>query len=406
MKFGFNTPFAEQLDFFRQKVNLPTQRWDDITRDEHDRAFIVAGAQKADLLKDLNEAVTKAIRDGTGLPQFRKDFAMIVQKHGWTGWTGEGSQAGFNWRTKVIYQTNMATSYAAGRYRQLTDPEFVKLRPFWRYVHNDSVLHPRPLHQHWGNIRLTLPWNHPFWQTHFPPNGWGCMCRVVPVAGPESGDAITPPDGWDERNDLGRMPGIDSGFDYTSGKSVAGELGGLVEGKLATLPAPIGSALGDSLPQAVASERKQAFAAWVDEVLAAGVSRNLSEIVGVIRQSELDYLAAAGQAAPETAEIAVEDRLLVGKKAVRHQDAGNALTAEEWKSLPESLDTARQSYFDKQQGKLIYVLPAIDDRRSIRLAVALDFVTGRPKRTLNMVRSAFKIDVQALQDRTRYDEVR
>ena len=94
-KFGFRGPFAEQLAFFRQKVNLDSQRWDDLWREEHDRAFIVAGAQGADLLADLNAAVTKAIEQGTGLEQFRRDFAAIVQKHGWTGWTGEGSKAGF-----------------------------------------------------------------------------------------------------------------------------------------------------------------------------------------------------------------------------------------------------------------------------------------------------------------------
>ena len=52
MKFGFNTPFAEQIEFFRQKLNLPTEHWDDIMRETHDRAFVVAGAMKADLLDD------------------------------------------------------------------------------------------------------------------------------------------------------------------------------------------------------------------------------------------------------------------------------------------------------------------------------------------------------------------
>ncbi len=140
----------------------------------------------------------------------------------------------------MIYQTNMATSYAAGRYKQLTDPEFLKLRPYWRYVHNDSVLHPRPLHQHWGNIRLTLRWDHPFWDTHFPPNGWGCMCHVTAVAGPLEGDATEPPEGWDQRNEQGRLPGIDSGFDYTPGKSVVEELRAIVDGKVSTLPEPLG----------------------------------------------------------------------------------------------------------------------------------------------------------------------
>ena len=89
----------------------------------------------------------------------------------WTGWTGEGTKAGEAWRTRVIYQTNLMTSYAAGRRAQLLDPDLVKRRPFWRYVHNDSVTHPRPHHKSWGDMRLTLRHDHPFWETHFPPNG-------------------------------------------------------------------------------------------------------------------------------------------------------------------------------------------------------------------------------------------
>ena len=89
-EFGFGTPWAEQLAFFRRKLNLPTDWWDDITRSAHDRAFIVAGAARADLLQDLRGAMDTAMQSGS-LAGFRKDFKATVAKHGWTGWTGEGS---------------------------------------------------------------------------------------------------------------------------------------------------------------------------------------------------------------------------------------------------------------------------------------------------------------------------
>ena len=176
---GFNTPFAEQLAFFRQKLNLPTEHWDDIMRAAHDRAFVVAGAMKADLLADLHGSVEKVIAEGKSIGWFRKEFAAIVGKHGWQGWKGEGSPEGFAWRTRVIYQTNLATSYAAGRYAQLTDPELLTLRPYWRYKHADGVANPRLQHVAWNG--LTLPHDHPFWQTHFPPNGWNCFPAETPV---------------------------------------------------------------------------------------------------------------------------------------------------------------------------------------------------------------------------------
>jgi hypothetical protein len=59
-----------------------------------------------------------------------------VATHGWD------FKGGRNWRTRVIYQTNLQTSYAAGRYQQLTDPDMLKVRPYWRYVHSDSVMRP------------------------------------------------------------------------------------------------------------------------------------------------------------------------------------------------------------------------------------------------------------------------
>jgi uncharacterized protein with gpF-like domain len=204
--------FQEQVDFFKAKLNLPTARWDDIWQGAHDRAFMVAGAQKADLLNDLRLAVDKSIR-GESIGQFRKDFAAAVAKSGWTGWTGEGTTAGEAWRTRVIYQTNMATSYAAGRWQQLNDPALLSVRSFWRYIHSDSVMSPRPQHAAWGASGLTLPHDHPFWKTHFPPNGWGCHCSVHPVRMPAQGDATTPPEGWDSVDEkTGAPPGIDKGW--------------------------------------------------------------------------------------------------------------------------------------------------------------------------------------------------
>ena len=54
-------PFQEQIDFFRNKVPIPTERWDDIQTAAHDRGWVVAGAQSADLLQDLKAAVDSAI---------------------------------------------------------------------------------------------------------------------------------------------------------------------------------------------------------------------------------------------------------------------------------------------------------------------------------------------------------
>ncbi|MDR1646827.1 MAG: phage head morphogenesis protein [Zoogloeaceae bacterium] len=222
---AFGLDFAEQIAFFEKKLSKGSQRWNlladgtPITGAMHDTNFIVAGAMKADLLNDLQAAVDKFIKKGTGLEEFRKDFRQAVKDHGWTGWTGEKTEEGVAWRTRVIWETNLATSYAAGRHAQLTDPELLARRPFWKYVHNESVLHPRPQHLAWDG--LVLRHDHEFWQTHYPPNGWGCQCRVVAVREPEKGDKTNPPDGWNKASESGRLPGIDKGWNYAPGASIS-----------------------------------------------------------------------------------------------------------------------------------------------------------------------------------------
>lgn len=243
----FKLPFAEQIAFFRQKLNLPTARWDDIWQQAHDRAFIVAGVQKADLLDDLRKAVDAAIAEGKSIGWFRKNFDSIVNKHGWTGWTGEGSKAGHDWRTLIIYQTNMSTSYAAGRWAQLSDPDLIKMRPYRTYVHADGVRHPRPQHLAWDGI--TLPHDDPFWDSHFAPNGWRCHCRITAASGQDyliaQGTAKTSrPAGWDSINPkTGAPPGIDAGFGYAPGKHANTELRDMVDKKLVTYPPAIAKAL-------------------------------------------------------------------------------------------------------------------------------------------------------------------
>jgi len=164
---AFDVHFTEAIDFLRNKLRLPTATWTDIWQGMHSTAFVVAGAQSDDLLADFQEAVTKAIAAGRTLADFRKDFDNIVAEH---GWSYRGSR---NWRSKVIFQTNLRTAYSAGRWQQIQ--RLKAARPYLRYV---AVMdaRTRPQHRTWHNT--VLPVDHPWWETHFPPNGWNCRCSV------------------------------------------------------------------------------------------------------------------------------------------------------------------------------------------------------------------------------------
>ena len=263
-------PFKEQIGFFRQKLNLGTRAWTDIWEEQHDHAFVVAGAMKAELLADLRGAVDGVITEGATLEQFRKDFDSIVEQHGWEYKGGRG------WRTRVIYETNLRTSYMAGRYAQLTDPDAIAAMPYWEYKHSDLVKEPREEHLAWDGLVLAAVDS--WWDTHFPPNGWGCGCTVIPrserdleksgKAGPDD----APPINYETRTVGARGPtprtvevpeGIDPGWAYTPGKSW---IQGATPAQLDDL-LPAAGAAGN-----VAAELPAARVAPASRVLADGLS--------------------------------------------------------------------------------------------------------------------------------------
>ncbi|MCX7258021.1 MAG: phage minor head protein [Polaromonas sp.] len=355
---GFGTPFDAQIEFLRQKLRLPTERWDDILRAAHDRAFIVAGAAKVDLLADLHAAVIKAAEGGAGLQAFQRDFRAIVAKHGWTGWTGEGTKEGEAWRTRVIYQTNMATSYAAGRRAQMSDPEVLKLHPYWRYIHSDGVLNPRPLHLEWHG--LTLLASHPFWETHYPPCGWGCHCRVVSVTRKE-GEASAraglgePPTGWDAINPKTGAPvGIDKGFDYAPGASVKRPLQELIDAKLINLNAPLGAQVWESVKPVLQQERLAQWQATFDATRGGLQAGGNAVQVHTVAPAIVAALAER-KVALENAAVWMRDTELMhalrDTKAVR----GAAMPESVWRDLPLQLEAA-SVYLDTDNNTLLYVV--------------------------------------------------
>ncbi|GAB4303829.1 MAG: hypothetical protein Fur0034_20170 [Desulfuromonadia bacterium] len=283
-------PFAEQVAFFRGKLGnlVPTARWNDLMREQHDRAFMVAGAAKADLLADLAAAVDKAISEGESLDTFRRRFGEIVRRHGWAGWTGDDRKApadpkdrggaGTAWRTRVIYQTNLSTSYAAGRLAQLKEGGYA----LWVYRHGGS-LDPRPQHLAWNG--LTLPADHEFWKTHYPPSAWGCSCYVVGARSAEGAARLggkpgytAPPQGWNVRDAKGRLPGVDEGWDYMPGGTVADAVRAL-ESKLAGLPQPLAASVQEEIELRYKSQLRRAL----DDV----VSRATSDAVASIEYAAL-----------------------------------------------------------------------------------------------------------------------
>lgn len=210
-------PFKKAIEFFQEKQPLPSQAYTDLVHAMHDRAFVIAGVTRQDVLVDVQRLVQTALKEGTPLAQFQKDFERAIQGK----WD---PKQGSTWRARVIYETNIRTSYAAGRYHQLMSMR--DTHPFWTYHHGDSR-RPRPLHLAWNGT--TLHWDDPWIRTHYTPNGWGCTCYWTATDGVDledmgkTGPDEAPPDRLRKVRYGDRMiqvpDGVDPGWGYAPGEN-------------------------------------------------------------------------------------------------------------------------------------------------------------------------------------------
>ncbi len=95
---------------------------------------------------------------------------------------------------------------------------------------------------------MVLHKDDPWWETHMPPNGWGCRCRVHAVRASEYKGAKASDDGTyehiDSHGNRHTVPnGIDFGFDYQPGAQTDTKLREFVQQKLIKHPPAISRAL-------------------------------------------------------------------------------------------------------------------------------------------------------------------
>lgn len=128
------------------------------------------------MLEDFQNAIDDAIAKGEPYETFAKRFDQIVTKH---GWSYNGSRG---WRSRVIYETNLKTAYAAGRFKQMNEPAVKKAFPFWQYVHGLERVPVTPREEHLAFDGKVLAADDLWWLTYYPPNGWKCGCGVRPVS--------------------------------------------------------------------------------------------------------------------------------------------------------------------------------------------------------------------------------
>jgi SPP1 gp7 family putative phage head morphogenesis protein len=222
-----------------RKLLTPTDDWYELWQDEHATQFTVSRLARADLLKTIQDAITRSVDGELSRRDWMRDITRALMNAGWwgenttTGKDGEQRTTTFDaQRLKLIYDTNTRTAYAAGQWERIqrTKDAF----PYLRYI---TMGDEKVRASHRALHNLVLPVDAPFWDYYLPPNGWRCRCRVVAVSQRDYERGMAP-DGsklkkaapdvqmreWVDRRtgEIRQVPiGVDPGFGYNAGKAAA-----------------------------------------------------------------------------------------------------------------------------------------------------------------------------------------
>lgn len=180
--FDFTTPPIDAIAYFQAKRSEVHFDYDEILHEAHNKAFTVAKITRLDLLSDIHSSLVDAMHKGQDFSAWKKNIQSTLETKGWWGktqainpLTGEVKEITVgSRRLRTIYDTNMRTSYAKGRYaaQMESDAEFL------RY---DAILdqHTRPTHS--ARNGIILPKEDPWWSKNYPPNGWKCRCKASSI---------------------------------------------------------------------------------------------------------------------------------------------------------------------------------------------------------------------------------
>ncbi len=176
---AFAMPPEAALRYLRSKGYAITWDWRDLWEKAQAKAFTVAGVLKIDALQAIRGSLDQTLEKGETFTKWKDGLVPELEKLGLWGRhkllndeTGELKTLS-PWRLETIFRTNTQTAYMAARYHA----QFANVdeRPYWQYVAiNDGRTRPSHAALHGRVFR----YDDPIWQTHYPPNGFNCRCRV------------------------------------------------------------------------------------------------------------------------------------------------------------------------------------------------------------------------------------
>ena len=180
-----NLPYAEAAEYLKKRDVIKKLDYDKLSDKMRFRAFTASRINDGKLLERLNAEMLSNVRDGKGL----KDFLSLT-KTDILDKIGMGPNQGWYWET--VYRTNVQTAYNAGRAMG-----FAEDKPLALELVIIDDLRTSDICRQYAGKRFILPYDHPFWQTHWPPFHFNCRTTVRAIY-----DESEIPESWSNPKDI------------------------------------------------------------------------------------------------------------------------------------------------------------------------------------------------------------
>ena len=156
----------------------PSGYWTEVWDEEHALADTVLRMARDDLLVAIYSMLMGALDEGVTQAEFA---AALISGLAERGWAPPPAGRGVPARLARIHDSHLRVARAAGQWERIRQHQ--SEMPYLLYQVGPSPVHWEP-HRHWEG--LILPVDDEFWEYAYPPNGFGCKCRVLQLTAAEA----------------------------------------------------------------------------------------------------------------------------------------------------------------------------------------------------------------------------
>lgn len=407
------------VDYLKAKGYNITWNWQEQLEEAHARAFTVAKATRAEILETLHQATTEAISQGISEREFIKNLEPKLREMGWWGkqvvvdslGRAEEVQLGSPRRLRTILRTNKLTAYHAARYaQQMANADE---QPYWQYI---AVRDSRTRASHLALHGKIYRYDDPIWEVFYPPNDWGCRCRVRALSEfsvNRKGLSVSKSNGEIETDWV--LAGVDkrsgeethtkisrfktdkgtittgAGWNYNVGKAAVGSDIAVIR----KLQGFQNRQLRQETIQAInnSSARHLAFENWVKANLGKRGASSRYITAGIVNEAIAEKVAELSDGQKFSQRVLVmSEKSLEHANSEKHHQTGVGLTVEEYASASKIIASPELVLWDKHRrhDNLIY----INKDRTIKVVVdAPNKAKLKPNEKLDAIINIYKVNM-------------